>query len=199
MSRYTGPKARVNRSLGALIYEKSGAGKALQRRDQPPGMHTRRPGKVSIYGMAMREKKKLKHYYGLGERQLRRFLDVARRSPNTGQALLDLCERRLDNVVRRSGFTSTRPEARQAVAHGHFRVNGARVDKPSYLVQPGDVITVRDRENLKNHYRARWEAEKPQNLDWLLVEPDALRATVAGQPDVTLPVEISRVIEFYRS
>lgn len=199
MGHYTGPKARVNRAVGSLIYEESGAARALERRNQPPGMHTRRPSKPSIFGLATLEKKKLKHYYGLGERELRRLLAIARKRPgNTGEYLLKLCERRLDNVARRAGFTSTRPQARQAVAHGHLRVNGIKVDKPSYLVRPGDVLTVRDRPNLKEKYRGRMEEQKPQSLDWLQVDPEHLRATVTGEPDISLPIEIHRVIEFYR-
>ena len=109
MARYTGPKARVNRRLQTLIYETAGAARALDRRNTPPGMHVRgrRP---SNYGQALMEKQKIKHYYGLGERQLRRYFDaVGRKSGNTGELLLLMCERRLDNVVRRTGFTKTRP------------------------------------------------------------------------------------------
>ena len=127
MARYHGPKARVNRRLGMLLYEDSGSARAYERRDTPPGMHTRgrRP---SNYGMALMEKQKIKHYYGLGERQLRRYFNnVSHKKGNTGEMLLILCERRLDNVIRRVGFTKTRPQARQGVAHGHFRVNGVKV------------------------------------------------------------------------
>ncbi len=143
MARYTGPKARVNRRLGAMIYESGGAVRAMERRENPPGMHTR-PRRPSNYGLALREKQKIKHFYGLGERQLRRYFEtVSRKTGNTGQQLLMLCERRLDNVVRRAGFTRTRPQARQGIAHGHFQVNGVKVTKPSFVLRPGDVITVR--------------------------------------------------------
>ena len=101
MARYTGPKARINRRLGSMIYEGSGATRAAGRRDTPPGMHTRgrRP---SNYGLALMEKKKVKHYYGLGERQLRRYFEnVSRKKGNTGELLLLVCEQRLDNVIRR--------------------------------------------------------------------------------------------------
>ena len=134
MSRYTGPKARINRRLGTLIYESNGASRGLERRPNPPGMHTRgrRP---SNYGAALMEKKKIKHYYGLGEKQLRRYFDKAtHQKGNTGEQLLMLCERRLDNVIRRVGLTKTRCQARQGVAHGHFRVNGSKVDRPSFRV-----------------------------------------------------------------
>ncbi len=101
MGHYTGPKARINRRLGTLIYESSGAARAMDRRDNPPGMHTRQR-RPSNYGLALMEKQKIKHYYGLGERQLRRYFDsVSRGKGNAGEMLLIMCERRLDNVVRR--------------------------------------------------------------------------------------------------
>ena len=126
MARYHGPKARVNRRLGMLIYEGSGSARAFERRDSPPGMHTRgrRP---SNYGMALMEKQKIKHYYGLGERQLRRYFNnVSHKKGNTGEMLLILCERRLDNVIRRAGLAKTRPQARQGIVHGHFQVMASR-------------------------------------------------------------------------
>ena len=110
MSRNTGPKARINRRLGTLIYEDNGAARAMERRESPPGMHTRgrRP---SNYGLALKEKQKIKHYYGLGERQLRRyFKKVSHTKGNTGEQLLTMCERRLDNVVFRMGFSTSRAE-----------------------------------------------------------------------------------------
>jgi small subunit ribosomal protein S4 len=201
MGRYTGPKARVNRRLGAQVYENQGAIKAQQRREQPPGMHAR-AGRPSDYGMRLQEKQKIKHFYGLGERQLRRIFDIASRRPgNTGQTLLLLCERRLDNVIRRAGFTLTRPQARQAVVHGHFYVNGAKVDCPSYLVRPGDVITVRPRENLTAIYRDRLAQEtNTQVPTWIAVDQSQLSITVLGLPgpdDVSCPVtNVNFVTEF---
>ena len=199
MSRYTGPKARINRRLGVLLYETAGAARALDRRNTPPGMHVRgrRP---SNYGLALMEKQKIKHYYGLGERQLRRYFDFVSRKPgNTGQQLLMMCERRLDNVVRRTGFTKTRPQARQGISHGHFFVNGAKVDKPSYLLRPGDVIEVRGRENLKNLYRGVIANAAPDALDWVSFDSENLKATVLGLPgasDISLPVDANSVVEF---
>jgi small subunit ribosomal protein S4 len=198
MGRYTGPKARVNRALGTLIYEDSGAVRALERRNQPPGMHLRRR-KPSNYGLALAEKKKIKHYYGISEAQLRRYFDLARRQPeNTGIILLLLCERRLDNVIRRAGFTLTRPQARQGVVHGHFQVNERKVDRPSYLVEAGDVLSVRNRPNIQALYRAGLEKQEAAAATWLQVEPEHLRITVTRLPDesdISLPVEIARVVE----
>jgi small subunit ribosomal protein S4 len=144
--------------------------------------------------------KKIKQYYGVNERQLRRYFDIARRQPgNTGEVLLLLCERRLDNVVRRAGFTQTRPQARQGIVHGHFLVNGRKVDIPSYPVQADDVITVRRRPQIQALYRALMEDQQPPAPPWLEVEPDQLRAIVKNLPgaqDISLPVEIDRVVEF---
>lgn len=199
MARYTGPKARINRRLNSQVYENAGAVRAWERRSAPPGMHTRgrRP---SNYGMALMEKQKIKHYYGLGERQLRRYFNsVAHKKGNSGELLLLLCERRLDNVVRRAGFTRSRPQARQGITHGHFQVNGVKVTKPSYLLRPGDVITVRNRENLNNLYQSVAEENVGQPMDWVSFDSGTLRATVLGAPgasDVSLPVDVNTVIEF---
>jgi len=199
MARYTGPKARINRRLGALIYENGGAVRATERRDNPPGMHTR-PRRPSNYGLALREKQKIKHYYGLGERQLRRcFNTVSRKKGNTGEMLLMLCERRLDNVIRRAGLVRTRPQARQGVTHGHFRVNGVKVTSPSYVLRPGDVITVRGHEKLQNLYRGLSGDSAGQPPEWLNVESQDLRVTVQTTPtpeDVSLPVDANTVVEF---
>ncbi|MCR9117958.1 MAG: 30S ribosomal protein S4 [bacterium] len=200
MARYTGPKARINRRLGTLIYENSGAVRASEKREgQPPGMHTR-TRRPSTYGLALFEKQKVKHYYGLGERQLRRYFDkVQRVKGNTGENLLMLCESRLDNVVRRAGFTRTRPQARQGIAHGHFSVNGVKTDKPSFIVRPGDVITVRDKEGIRNIYKAVLTNESTEPLDWVAVDADNLVITISGKPgpsDISLPVDANTVVEF---
>ncbi len=199
MARYTGPKARVNRRLSMLVYESAGAARALERRDNPPGMHPR-GRRSSNYGAALSEKQKIKHYYGLGERQLRRYFDSASRGKgNTGTDLLILCERRLDNVVRRAGFTKTRPQARQGIVHGHFRVNGIKVTKPSYQLRAGDVIELRGRENLKNLYRGVIANNAPQPLDWLSFDSEGLKATLLSLPtanDISLPVDANIVVEF---
>lgn len=198
MARYNGPKARVNRRLGTLIYENRGVTRAAERREQPPGMHTR-PRRPSVYGQALMEKQKIKHYYGLMERQLRRFFKIAKRMKgNTGEQLLILCERRLDNVVRRAGFTATRPQARQGVAHGHFQVNGVKTDRPSYLVRPGDVISVRPRDNLKELYQGLLADNSGEPLDWIAVDQGELTVTVQGLPgpsDISLPVDVNTVVE----
>ena len=199
MARYAGPKARINRRLGTMVYESRGAIRASQRREQPPGMHTR-PRRPSNYGSALKEKQKIKHYYGLLEKQLRRyFIKASHMKGNTGEQLLLLCERRLDNVVRRAGYTTTRPQARQGIVHGHFRVNGVKVTKPSFQVRPGDVITVRPRESIQNLYRSITSEHAPEPPEWLSLDTSTLSTTVAGLPgaeDISLPVDANTVVEF---
>ncbi len=201
MSRYTGPKGRINRRLGTLVYESGGATRAMEKRGkQPPGMHTR-PKRPSNYGHALYEKQKIKHYYGLGERQLRRYFEKAgRMKGNTSENLLTLCESRLDNVLRRSGLALTRPQARQGVAHGHFRVNGVKVDKPSYLLRPGDVVTIRPRANIAGMYRNIIGAGvEGQGIDWAKLDSETLTINVVGAPgpsDISLPVDGNVVVEF---
>lgn len=199
MARYTGPKARVNRRLGMLIYETAGASKSLERRPNPPGMHTRgrRP---SNYGAALQEKQKIKHYYGLGERQLRRYFEkVTHSKGNTAEQLLQLCERRLDNVVRRAGLAKTRPQARQGIVHGHIFVNGQKVTKPSFILRPGDIISVRPKEKIQNIYRGIASESATEPNDWLTADSENLTATVQGLPgagDISLPVDGNIVVEF---
>ncbi len=198
MARYTGPKARINRRLGGVIFECAGAVRALERRPSAPGMAPPQR-KLSKYGEALREKQKIKYYYGLGERQLRRMFDLARRRPgNTGENLLLLCERRLDSVVRLAGLAKTRPQARQGVAHGHFTVNGRRTDVPSRVMQIGDVIDVKRRQPLVEMYGGRAAESPAEPADWLSFDQEYLRITVRRLPareDVTLPVDVAVVVE----
>ena len=199
MGRYTGPKARINRRLGAMVFEDTGAVRSAERREFPPGMAQRRR-KLSTYGVALNEKQKIKYYYGLRERQLRKYFDMARKvKGNTGEYLLILCERRLDNVVRRAGFTATRPQARQGITHGHFQLNGHTVDIPSILVKAGDVITVRNRPNLHTMYRGLIESTVRPQTNWIDFDAQEMRAIVKTEPtydDVSLPVEVGQVVAF---
>jgi small subunit ribosomal protein S4 len=143
MARYRGPREKIARRFGVALF---GPSKALELRNFPPGQHgvrnTRR--KLSEYGTALAEKQKLKYQYGVLERQFRKmFAEAQRRKGVTGEILLQMLEQRLDNVVFRMGFASTRFAARQAVGHGHITVNGKRVNVPSYQVQPGDVVAAK--------------------------------------------------------
>lgn len=199
MGRYTGPKGRINRRLGAMIFESSGAVKAFNKRDTPPGPVVRRR-KVSNYGLALTEKQKIKYYYGLREKQLRRYYDRARQiKGNTGENLMVMCERRLDNVVRRAGFCVTRPQARQGIVHRHFQINGKTVHTPSIEVRPGDVITVRNRPNLRTMYSDLANADTSQRADWINFDGASLKAVVTQIPtmeDVSLKVDVGSVVAF---
>ena len=199
MGRYTGPKGRINRRLGVNVYESNGAIKALDRKEFPPGMHKRRK-KPTNYGLGLAEKQKIKFYYGLRDRQLNRYFDKARRMKgNTGEQLLVICERRLDNVVRRAGFAATRPQARQGIVHRHFQLNGVTVNKPGIMVRAGDVITLRKRPNLQKLYKNVVEGlTVPQN-EWINFDDSNLSAIVTTTPtfdDVGLVVDANQVVAF---
>ncbi len=144
MARYTGPRTKVSRRARQLLDENKA--KYYDRRPYPPGEHGRRRLRESQYLIQLREKQKLKFMYGVLEKQFRRYYrEAARQSGITGTTLLVILESRLDNVVYRSGLARTRPQARQLVNHGHFQVNGKKVDIPSYQVRPGELVTVRER------------------------------------------------------
>jgi small subunit ribosomal protein S4 len=150
MARITGPVCRLCRRDGLKLFLKGTRCDtpkcAIERRDSAPGMHQFRRGKQTDYASHLREKQKVKHYYGVLERQFRGYFRRASRTKgNTGNALMSLLERRLDNVVHRLGFASSRAQARQLVSHGHVTVNAHHVDVPSYLVRAGDVIRAKNR------------------------------------------------------
>lgn len=150
MGKYIGPVCRLCRREGMCLFlkgDRSIAGKcAIHRRNTPPGQHGQRRIKISEYGRQLREKQRTKRTYGLREKQFHTLFEKAERMKGvTGENLLLLLERRLDTVVYRLGFASTHAEARQLITHGHFRVNGVKVNVPSYLVRPGDVVKLRER------------------------------------------------------
>ncbi len=199
MARYRNAKGKINRRLGAQIYESAGAVRAFDRRPEPPGMHTR-PRKLSTYGQGLIEKQKIKHFYGIGERQLRRYFSSLSRKPGkTGELLLSFLECRLDNVVRKACLTRTRPQARQGIVHGHFLVNGRRTNKPSFHVRPGDVIQVRNRKNILQLYHHMEKESEGEPCDWMTVDTETLRISIQQQPvrsDISLPVDENMVVEF---
>lgn len=199
MGRYTGPKGRINRRLAAVVFENAGAQRAFENREYAPGMSQKRR-KLSEYGIALKEKQKIKYYYGFRDEQLRRFFGIARRLPgNTGENLLVLCECRLDNVIRRAGFCTSRPQARQGITHRHFQLNGVTVDKPSIQVKIGDVITIRNRPNLIKLYKELAEANTAPPCDWVAFDQGEQKATVTVLPtmeDVSLPVDVGKVVAF---
>jgi small subunit ribosomal protein S4 len=199
MGRYTGAKGRVNRRLSTMVYESAGAIRAAERRETPPGMYGRRK-KMTTFGAAFAEKQKMKHYYGMREAQLRRYFELARKTKgNTGETLMLLCERRLDNVIRRAGFVHTRPQARQGIVHSHFQLNGRTVSTPSIIVNAGDVITVRNRPNLQSVYTVNVESGTLPRCDWISFDPSSLKAIVTSLPgatDISLPVDVGQIVTF---
>jgi len=141
---------------------------AIERRDFPPGMHGQRRSKPSEYGTRLREKQKLKRFYGILERQFRRYFELAARAPeNTGEQLLSILERRLDNVVHRLGWASSRAAARQLIGHGHIMLNGRACDIPSLLLRPGDTVAVKNRPRGLQLVKLALQSSPPRAPDYL--------------------------------
>lgn len=206
MGRYIGPVCRLCRREGIKLMLKGmrceTAKCAMERqwRNSPPGMHsTWRRRKTSGYGVRLREKQKVKRYYGVFERQFIIYFRMAERARvNTGDALLSLLERRLDNVVWKLGFAPSHRAARQTISHGHMYVNGRRLNRPGYLVKKGDRITVKPSDRSQKFIRATLGDQGPTVQPWLQMDPKLLEATVAGLPtreDVQIPVEEQLIIE----
>ena len=206
MARYTGPVERIERRLGVSLElkgERRLAGKsALDRRPYAPGQHGQRRAKISEYGLQLREKQKMKYYYGVLEKQFRRFFKEANRQEgNTGENLIRLLERRLDNVVYRMGFATTRRFARQLVTHGHILVNGKKVNIPSYLVKEGDRIEIREKS--KNNPQIQRAVELSQQTGiapWVDVDREKLVGVFQRIPErseVNIPVDERLVVELY--
>ena len=173
---------------------------AAERRENPPGSQSFRRGKMTDYGIHLREKQKVKHYYGVLEAQFRTYFRRAEKTQgNTGQMLMSLLERRLDNVVYRLGFAHSHAQARQIVGHGHITVNGGRVDIPSYLVRPGDVIRVKERakslEQVKNNL-AEHHRDVPDFLSLVPGDrPEGHVLRMPGAEDVSIPVQVQLILE----
>jgi small subunit ribosomal protein S4 len=171
MGRTTDPVCKICRREGIKLFLKGTRCDtpkcAIERRNQPPGMHVRR-GKPSEYGIRLREKQKLKRFYGLFERQFRRYFELASRSPeNTGEQLLTIMERRLDNVVHRLGFAPNRAAARQLVAHGHVQVNGRSCNIPSMLLRANDVVQIKNRPRALQLVKLALQDNPPPPPDYL--------------------------------
>lgn len=204
MGRYTGPTDRLSRREGINLMLKGArslSGKTERRLQSPPGMHNWRRGRLSDYGVRLRETQKIKRYYGVRDRQ---FMNLFRKAQNlkgnTGTVLLSLLERRLDNVVYKLGMAPSRPAARQTVSHGHIYVNGRRVNIPSYLVNVGDKITLKASERTQKLIRSRLEElGEPRLQNWLRLDMSQLIGEVVALPtreDVMIPVEENLVVEF---
>lgn len=210
MARYTGPTTRLSRREGVNLMLKpirDQTGKNPLERDYknyPPGMHIWRRSRATAYGVRLREKQKVKRHYGILERQFRRYFQLAERSrENTGVSLLRLLERRLDNALYKTRFIAGRCGARQAIVHGHVCVNGKKVDRPSFQIQVGDRISIRNHEKSQKYSRAQIQllegVPSPPEQTWLQIDPAKLEATVValpGRDDVLIPVEEQLIVEF---
>ena len=201
MARNTGPKTKISRRYNVLL---GGSAKAFERKNYPPGMHgpkgSRR--KVSDYALALAEKQKLRHQYGVLEKQFRRYFQIAlSRRGVTGETLLQLLETRVDNVVYRMGFAKTRQGARQLVAHGHVRVNGRKLDVASANLKPGDKVEIKDAAGSKRLAQRNLEQTQIVTVpEWLLVDRDNLNGEVTRVPtrDEINPIANEQlVVELY--
>lgn len=206
MARYTGPVCRLCRREGEKLFlkgEKCYTVKCpVEKRSYPPGQHGQGRRKMSDYGVHLREKQKLRRIYGVLERQFERYYDAAARGKGvTGEILLQMLERRLDNICYRLGFAPSRPAARQLVLHGHVAVNGSKVDIPSFLVKAGDKVSIRegsrDIASIKEGAQAAAQRGLPQ---WLSLDADKLEATIVSLPQrdqIDVPIQEHLIVEYY--
>jgi len=207
LARYIGSVCRLCRREGMKLFLKGdrcySEKCAVDRRpEKPPGVHGDRRPKFSEFGIRLREKQKVKRIYGLTERQFRKYIEKASRSKaETGKLLISLLERRLDNVLYRLGFASSRKEARHLVRFGHIIVNGRRVDVPSYQIKEGDAIEVAEKSRKLGRINQSIESLERRGFPgWLELEKDNYRGVVKKLPlreDVTLPIEEQLIVEFY--
>lgn len=204
MARHIAAKCKLCRREGAKLFLKGerclGAKCAIEKRPKPPGVHSWRRGKPSDYGLRLRMKQKCKRYYGVLERQFQRyFAEANRHLGDTGEHLLQLLERRLDNVLTITGFMASRSEARQNVRHGHVTVNGRKVSIPSYVVEEGDVIRVGGNEGLLSRYQSNRELLGRPAPAWLEINDAEFSIRIMRLPnrqDVTLDVQELLIVEF---
>ncbi|HTV03080.1 MAG TPA: 30S ribosomal protein S4 [Luteitalea sp.] len=207
MARYIGPVCRLCRREGMKLFlkgERCYTEKcAIEKRNLPPGQHGKaRKAKMLGYGLQLREKQKVKRTYGVLENQFRRYFETADRQRGiTGETLLQLLERRLDNAVYRLGFATSRPQARQLVKHGHFLVNGKKVDIPSYQLRQGDVVTLRQSSDKNPAILHAMEEVKGRGVpEWLALDAAAPSGRVVSLPtreQINLPVQEQLIVELY--
>lgn len=206
MARYTSAQCRLCRREGMKLFlkgERCLTSKcALERRAYPPGQHGQGRTKRSDYGLQLREKQKVRRMYGVLEKQFRLYYQRAARMRGvTGENLLQLLERRLDNAVYRLGMATSRKDARQLVSHGHLLINGRRVDIPSIQVKEGDVIEVRERSKKLTRIEGSLELKAAGEMPaWLELDRSAMKATVKALPtrdDIQLPIQESLIVELY--
>jgi len=206
MARYTGPACRLCRREGKKLFlkgERCLSGKcSVERRNTAPGQHGANSKKLKEYGLQLREKQRAKRYYGVLEKQFKHYFELAEKmSGVTGENLLSLLERRLDNVIYRMGLADSRKEARQLVTHAHFRLNGKKVNIPSLLVKVGDVISVREESKKSVRIQELIEAAQSHTAPkWLDVDKNTMEAKVVAFPerqDIDFPFEEQLIVELY--
>jgi small subunit ribosomal protein S4 len=199
MSRYTGPRVKQMRALGVDLPGLSP--KTSERRPYPPGVHGQRRRKETEFGKRLKEKQKLRLNYGVSERQMRRmFSEATRARLNTGTKLIELLERRLDNVVFRAGFARSIPAARQLVNHGHVLVDGRRVDIASFRLKVGQEVAIKPGSANLDAIKVALDTRQNFDAPWLAVNKDERKASLQQLPDETavpFPVDVQLVIEFY--
>jgi len=202
MARYTGPKVKISRRLGVNIFENDKGSKALNKRPYPPGEHGRsRRRQPSEYLLQLQEKQKAKYIYGVLERQFSNlYKEASRQKGVTGENLLRMLEQRLDNMVFRAGWASTRPQARQFVSHGMINVNGKRVDIPSYRVRKGDVISLREKSRQMIVIRHNMDTLDRLKPNWFEMGDEGFQVTVNELPEraqIDVPVREQLIVELY--
>ena len=206
MARYTGPSCRLCRRQNMELYlkgERCYTDKcAIKRRNYPPGQHGQLRTKVSDYGLQLREKQKVRRIYGILEKQFRSYFEHADRMKGvTGENLLALLERRLDNVIYRLGFASSRTEARQLVRHNHFQLNGRKVNIPSIQVRAGDVLIVKEKSRSIACINESLEAVVRRGVpQWLELDKETYKGVVKTIPvreDITMPIQEQLIVELY--
>ncbi len=206
MSRYKDEQCRICRREGQKLFlkgERCYSDKcSINRRNYAPGQNGQKKSKLSEYGTQLREKQKTKSFYGVGEKQFSRYFEMAANSKGkTGETLLTLLESRLDNVVYRLGFASSRAQARMLVTHGAFDVNGRKVNIPSYLIKAGDVISVREIKKDNGTIKAALESNSARPVPtWLEKDSEKLSGKVvrlAAREDIDLPIEEHLIVELY--
>lgn len=199
MARYTGPRHKACRRARTPLCQSKKC--PVDRRPYPPGQHGRGRIRESDYLVQLREKQKLRAMYGVLEKQFRLYYEeAARRSGITGDTLLELLEQRLDNVVWRSGLTATRPQARQLVNHGHFRVNGKKVDIPSYQVRPGDVVTIKEQSHDLLIVQHSVDTQDRVVPDWISVNAGERKVVVNDHPrrdQIDTAINEQLIVELY--
>ncbi len=199
MARYLGPKVKLSRRVGAPIADIPKH--TAKRQLTPPGMHGYRGRRLRDYGIRLNEKQKLRFHYSVLERQFRRYVqEASRRKGNTGEILLQLLEQRLDNVIRRAGFTRTVWAARQMVSHGHVMVNDHKVDRPSFCVKPGAKVVLRER--IQHLAKDNMESMAGHLVPgWMEVNPAELTVMIQALPtrdEIPFDVNTNLIVEFYR-